>query len=136
MSNDKTTSRNQLIPLIKFTLLSCSKETRETKKFDTDYFDICANYVASSCATPDEIDFIPGTYKHLTGMTINIISDRLKVAGCGSVSWVLRTIRRRILNLLLNKSLHIPGLPIRLIWPQQVAKQKLHIGDEFYAEKD
>ena len=44
------------------------------KKFETDSFNICANSGASSCVTPDDIDFIPGTYKHLTDVTINIIA--------------------------------------------------------------
>ena len=30
------------------------------KKFDTNFFDICANSGASYCAKPDGIDFIPG----------------------------------------------------------------------------
>ena len=55
-------------------------------KFDTDYFDICANSGASSFATPDEIDFKPGTYKHLNGVAINGIAEGLKVSVCGSVS--------------------------------------------------
>ena len=62
-------------------MLSYSKETLEKKKFDTNSFDICADSGASSCATPDEIDFIPGTYKHLTGVTINGIVEGLKVTG-------------------------------------------------------
>ena len=73
------------------------------KKLDTDSFEICADYGASSCAAPNEIDFIPGTYKFLTGVTINVIAEGIKVTGCGSVSWILMITRRRILNLLLNK---------------------------------
>ena len=84
-------------------LISCSKETLDRKKFDTESFKICADSGASSCATPDEIDFIPGTYKNLTDVTINTISEGLKVAGCVSVSWILKMIRRRILKLLFNK---------------------------------
>ena len=51
------------------------------KKFDTNSFEICANSGASSCATPDKIDFIPGTYNYLTGLKINGIAEGLKVAG-------------------------------------------------------
>ena len=60
------------------------------RKFDTDSFEIYSGSGASSCATPDEIDFIPGTYKHLTGVTINGIAEGLKVSGCGSVSWIFQ----------------------------------------------
>ena len=60
-SNDETTSRNKWRLLIKFTTLSCSKKTLGKKKFDTDSFDICADFGASSCATPGKIDIIPGT---------------------------------------------------------------------------
>ena len=75
---------------------------RRRKEFDTESFGICAYSGASSCATPDKIDFFPSTYKNLTGTTINGIAEELKVTGCGSVSWIFKRIRRRILNLLLN----------------------------------
>ena len=57
-------------------------------------FDICANSGALYCATPDEIDFIPGTYKHLTGVKINGIDEGLKVAGLGSVCWIFQDDKR------------------------------------------
>ena len=31
-----------------------------------------------------------GSYKHLTGVKINGIAEGLKVAGCGSVSWIFQ----------------------------------------------
>ena len=73
------------------------------KKFHTDSLEICADSGASSCETLDEIYFIPGTYKHLNSVTINCIGEGLKVSGWGSVSWIFKIIRRRILNLVLNE---------------------------------
>ena len=84
MKNRKSDSSDEERKL----LLSCSKETLEKKRFDTDSLEICADYGASCCVTPDEIDFIPVTYKQLIGLTINGISEGIKVAGCGSVSWI------------------------------------------------
>ena len=47
--------------LLSFFCCHLSPKKHGRKKFDTDSFDICANYNASSCATPNEIDLIPGT---------------------------------------------------------------------------
>ena len=94
------------------------------KKFDTDSFNICADYVASSCATPDEIAFISGTYKHLTGVTINGIAEGLKVAGCGSVTWILQDEKKEDIEIIIKHVLHIPELPIRLICPQKVENKQ------------
>ena len=55
----------------------------ERNFFYTDSFEIFAYSGTSSCATPDEIDSIPGTYTYLTGIKINGISEGLKLAGCG-----------------------------------------------------
>ena len=63
---------------------------RRKIKVETDSFGICADSGASSCATPDQIYFIPGTYRHFNVVKINWIAEELKVAGCGSVSWILQ----------------------------------------------
>ena len=65
-------------------------QKKHWKIFDPNSFNICANSGASSCATADEIDFRPGTYKHFTGVTINVISEVLKASGCISVSWIFQ----------------------------------------------
>ena len=117
-------------------LLYFSKENWRKTDFDTDSFDICDDSGASSCATPDEIDFIPGTYKHLTDITINGIDEGLKVADSGSVSWIFQYDKRDNIGLIIEQVLHIPGLSIRIIFLQQVVKQIVHIGDGFHAEKD
>ena len=57
------------------------KTNQRKTKFETDSFDICANFGASYCAKPDEIDLITGTYKNLTVVSINVISEGLKFAG-------------------------------------------------------
>ena len=53
------------------------------KTFDTNVFDICENSGALSWATPDEIDFIPGSYEDFTGVTIIVIAEGVKVADYG-----------------------------------------------------
>ena len=104
--------------------LAPKKHSRK-KKFDTESFEICDNSGASYCATPNEIDFIPGTYKQFTSATINGISEGLKVAGCGSVSWIFQDDKRENIELIIEQVLHITSLLIRLIFPQQVAKTKM-----------
>ena len=106
------------------------------KKFENDYFDICADSGASSCATPDEIDFIPGNYKNLTGVTINFIAEGLKVSGCGSFSWILQYDKKENIEIIIERVLHILGLPIMLVFPQQVTKQTGHADEVLHVEKD
>ena len=98
------------------------KKHRREIVFDTDSFDICPNSRTSSCATPDEIDFIPGTYKNLTGITINGISEGIKVAGCRYVHWIFKDNKKENIELNIERILHIPGFPIRLISPPTGSK--------------
>ena len=91
---------------------------------------------ASYCTTPDEFDFIPGTYKDLTGVTINGIAERLKVTGCGSVSWIYQDYKKENIEIIIEQVLRIPVFPIWIIFPQQVAKQAVNIGDGLNTEKD
>ena len=88
--------------------------------FDTKYFQICANSCASSFATRDKIYFIPGTYNYLNGVTINGIAGGIKVAGYVSVSWILQYDKKENIEIIIEQVLHIPGLTIWLIFPQQV----------------
>ena len=104
--------------------------------FDTGSFDICANYGASSCATPDEIDFIPGNYKFFTGVTINGIAEVVKAVGHTYCFWIFQDDKRESIELIIEQVLRIIGLTIRIIWPQLVAEQTGHIGDWFNADKD
>ena len=93
--------------------LAPKKNWRKTN-FDTNSFGICADSGASYCATPDEIDLIPGNYKHLTGVTINSIAGGLKVVGCGSVSWIFQDDKKDNIEIIIELVLHIPELPS---WP-------------------
>ena len=111
------------------------KHWRKTK-FDINSFKIFADSGASSCATSDEFDFIPGTYTDLTGVTINGIAERLKVTGCGSVSWIYQDYKKENIELIIEQVLRIPVFPIWLIFPQQVAKQAVKISDGLNTEKD
>ena len=115
--------------------LATKKHWRKIK-FATNSFGLFANSVASYCATPDEINFIPGTYKHSTSITINGISEGLKFSGCVSVSWGFQDDKKENIEIIIERVFRIPGLPIRLIFPQQVAKQTGHIGDSLHAEND
>ena len=71
----------------------------------------------------------------MTNTTINGISEVIKVAGCGSASWIFQYDNKESIELIIEWVLHITGLPIRLIFPQQVAKQIGQIGYGFHAEK-
>ena len=72
----------------------------------------------------------------MTGVSINNIDEGLNVEGCGSVSLIFEDDKKENIEIIIERVLHIPGLPIRLICPQQVAKQTGHVGDGLHAEKD
>ena len=105
-------------------------------KFWYQSFHICANFGAWYCATPDKIYCIPDTYKYLTGLTINGISERIKAAGCGSFSWIFQDDKKENIEIIIEQVFHIPGLPIRIIFPQQVGEQSVKIVDGLHDEKD
>ena len=44
--------------------------------------------------------------------------------------------KKENIEIIIERVLHTPGLPIRLIFPQQFEKQTGHIGDGLHAEKD
>ena len=69
----------------------------------------------------------------MTSVIINGISEGLKVAARGSVSWVFQYDKKDDIELIIEQVLHIPGLPIRLIFPQQVSEQTGHICDGLHA---
>ena len=108
------TKRNPEINRYLLSNLRCylAPEKHWRKNFDTDSFEICANSGASSCATHDEIYFIPGTYKHFTGIKIYDISEVLKVPGYGSVSWIFQYNKKETIDISIEEV-----LPIRLICP-------------------
>ena len=69
-------------------------------------------------------------------MIINRIFEWIKVTGCGPVSWIFQDDKKENIEIIIEQVLHIPGLPIRLIFPQQVTKQTGHIYYELHTEKD
>ncbi len=75
---------------------------------------------ASSAGTTDINDFIPGTYekfsnpKHMSG-----ISGQLPILGVGRVKWEVVMDNGKIRQLA-PQAFHIPGLPIRLLSPQDL----------------
>ena len=72
----------------------------------------------------------------MTVVTINGIAEGLKISGCGSVSWIFKDDKKDNIEIIIERVLHITGLPIRLIFPQQVAKKIGHIGDGLHTEEN
>ena len=77
-----------------------------------------------------------GTYKYLTGITINSISEGFKVLGCGLVSWIFQDYKRENIELIIEQVIYIPGILIQIIFSQHVAKQTGNNGDGSHGEKD
>jgi len=106
------------------------------ESFDSDSFQLIADCGASSTATFCYDDFIPGTYKSLQGVTISGIASGLKASGIGSVKYPIVDDNGSIIDLQIDRVLHLKGLPQRLLSPQQILKQHYSIGDGFFMYHD
>ena len=100
--------------------------------FDSDSFDICVDTGASSTCTSSRDDFVPGSYVTVEGATINGIASGLTVAGYGTVRWVFHDDNYQPIDVEIDKVLHIPDVPTRLLSPQQLAKQTGGLHDGFH----
>ena len=72
----------------------------------------------------------------MTGVTTNSIVEGLMVASCISVSRIFQDYKKDNIELIIERVLHIVGLPIQLISPQQFTKQTGYIGDGLHAENN
>ena len=81
-------------------------------------------------------NFIPGTYNKHSDVSINGISSGLKVDGYGTAQYVVHDDDGTPIDLEIDKVLHIPDLPIRLLSPQQVANQTRGLNDGLYVGPD
>ena len=98
------------------------KRTSHTH-FDSDAYDICVDTGALSTCTPSKDDYIDGSYVPLTGATINGIASRLNVVGYGTICWVITDDNGDPIHVEIDRVLHIPDVPTRLLSPQQLVKQ-------------
>ena len=112
-----------------YTSTTHQQSTTKTR-FDSDSFDVCIDSGASSTCTMAMSDFIPGTYKSLSGKSISGITSSLPIEGYGSVNWTFRDDNGTTFKIFLKKVLYIPALTCRLLSPQQLANQspKKNIG--------
>ena len=85
--------------------------------FDTDSVPAIIDSGASSTATPHRNDFIDGTYKELTSVTISGIALGLKVSGIGSIYLNFKDNNENPITLQIDRVLHLKQLPIMLVSP-------------------
>ena len=83
-----TESNNSILQELR--IFTMSPRRHMLHLFETDAVHICVDTGASSSATMDANDFIPGTYREIHGMTINGIAEGLSVKGVGSVMCILK----------------------------------------------
>ena len=91
--------------------------------FDSDSFPVALDSGASSTSTSNKEDFIPGTFAPLDGVSVLGIASGLNVSGYYTVSWNFYTIKGEVVTLKIEKVLHAPGLPSKLLSPQQTCQQ-------------
>ena len=114
------------------TLLYTLSNGKADFSFDTDSKPLIGDCGASSSATFCKDDFIPDTYRVLSGVTISGIASGLEAAGIGSVLYKISDDNGTLLDLQIDRVLHLKQLPQRLISPQQVLKQHYSPGDGFF----
>ena len=81
-------------------------------------------------------DFLPGTYQQLQGFSINGISSGLQVLGYSTVRWVLHDDSDVPIDVEIDRVLLIQDLPMRLLSPQQLARQTNGLRDGFFVRGD
>lgn len=113
--------------------LSAATVHRSCVTFDSDAVTICVDTGASSTATMSKSDFVPGTYKPVTGITINGIASGLAMEGYDTIRWLIDNDNGKVIEVELDRVLHILKLPTRLLSPQQMARQLGQKGNGFYA---
>ena len=67
---------------------------------------------------------------------MNGIYEGIKVIGCRLVSCIFQDDKKENIEIIIERVLHITGLLVQLIFPQQVTKQTVHPGDVLHVEKD
>ena len=85
--------------------------------FDTDSKLLIRDCGASLSATFCKDNFIPGTYKVLSGVTISGIASGLEAACIGSVLCKISDDNWVLLDLQIDRVLHLKQLPQHLISP-------------------
>ena len=82
--------------------------------FDTDSYPLIVNSGSSSMGTPFEADFIEGSHKELTCMTISGVASGLTASDTGSASCKIKDNKKNLIDLKIDKVLHLKKLPTRL----------------------
>ena len=116
--------------------MQAPRKRQKNVHFDSDSFDICVDTGTSSTCTPSKEDVISDSYTPLTGATINGIVSGLPVAGYGTIRWVFHDDLNDPIDVEIEKVLHIPGVPTRLLSPQQFATQTGGLNDGFHVGAD
>ena len=99
------------------TLLYTLNNSKADFSFDTDSKPLIGDCEALSSATFCKDDFIPDTYRVLSGVTISGITSGLEAAGIGSVLYKILDDDGAILDLQIDRVLHLKQLPQHLISP-------------------
>ena len=73
------------------------------------------NSRALSCTTPFEIDFVKGSYKALSGVTISGIASGLEATGVRTMLYKFKNDDNNFIDLYVDHVLHLKKLLSRLI---------------------
>ena len=67
---------------------------------------------------PSKGNFILDSYTPIKGATINGIAAGLTVTGYGTIHWIFHDDLNQPIDVEIDRVLHIPGVPMRLLSPQ------------------
>ena len=88
-------------------------------QFDSDMVKLVLDTGASVTLTPNRNDFC--TYHRTEGKVKGL--GTMKIVGTGTVKYTVRNINGQPVTLVIDNVYHVPGLPIRLLSPQQLIRQ-------------
>ena len=100
-----------------FLLKALGSNFSNTTAFDTDSFALVLDSGASSSAALYKSNFIDGTYKPLSSIIISGIASGLEVAGIGSTLYKIKDDDNNLIDLQIDRILHLKKLPSRLLSP-------------------
>jgi hypothetical protein len=92
---------------------------------------ICIDTGASSCVSNNISDFIS---LENYNSTVQGIGSGLSIKGKGTLQWFLLDNSGQEITLFVKDALHVPQVPMNLLYPQQIAQQTGKASDGFNAQ--
>ena len=108
----------------KLALISAWQSSNSIKSIMMDFApgssSICFDAGASACISSNKNDFV--SLVACKNSTIQGIGTGLAIAGKGTLQWCILTNEGQEVNPYVRNALYVPGIPMNLLCPQQIAQ--------------